>query len=223
MSRARVAIVVASVLALTGTVVGTALSQGEDPDAGVPFEDPLRPERERVIVTSTAPGARHGCGSLGRAFDNPVGGYSVCFPSSWGVLRLTDRAPATTIDGLEAHTVRIASSAAFPWQPGQSPFAGVAAGATIIEINTLPAFTPSSEDGDCVPTRKLAGGGRSCELALDARSLLPSAKGTLLEIMAVVPISDGVVLARAHLQPDPARRANVMSILSTLRSLEAAS
>jgi hypothetical protein len=219
----RAAVSMVALVALGAT--GVALSTGDTTDrpaaiADDPGPDPLAADRATRIPTAIAPQARHGCGTLPVAFDDPVAGYSLCYPSGFGFLVLTERAPRGDLDAIEAASVRLASATAFPWEPGTLPLDAVAAGATIIEITTLPAFTPSPEGGDCTPDQAL-GAARVCELRLDPMSASPDATGAVVELLAVADLANRVAVVRAYLPDDASgdARDQVRAILATLRAL----
>lgn len=205
---------------------GVALSTGDTTDRPAaidddPGTDPLTGDRARRFATAIPPEARHGCGSLPLAFDDPAAGYSLCYPEGYGFLDLTDPAPRTEVDAIEAASVRLAAPSAFPWTPGTLPLDAVAAGTSIIEITSLPSFTPSSDNGDCTPSTALHAEARFCEVRIDPMSASPDPDGSVLELLSVHELGDRVAVARSYLPADAneADLDQVRSILATIRPL----
>jgi hypothetical protein len=219
------ALVALGALAAFGAA-GVALSTGDTTDrpaavADDPGTDPLAGDRARRIPTAITPEARHGCGGLPIAFDDPEAGYSLCYPQGYGFLILTEAAPRADLDAIEAASVRLADPTAFPWVAGTLPLDAASRGATIIEITTLPSFTPSPEAGDCTPDSALHPGARICDLRLDPMSAAPDPAGSVLELLSVHELDGRVAVARSYLPADATdeQLAQVRSILTTIRPL----
>jgi hypothetical protein len=216
MRRGRIVVVAASVATMLGAALGVALSDGGGTtQAG----DPLAGQRAQRVDAGIAPQASHGCGALPHAFENPVAGYQLCYPAGWGFLDLTQAFPDTTIDGVEAASLRLASAATFPWRPGTLPLDAVSRGAIIVELTTLPTFAPDTDNGDCRPDRRLGGGAQVCEHTVDPMSASPSETGSVLEIMTIHELETSVAVVRTYLDPDDGDRATVLLVLDTLRPL----
>lgn len=218
------ALVTVGALAAIGTA-GVAMSTGDTTDRPAaidddPGTDPLAGDRTARIAVATVPEERHGCGSLPVAFDNTAAGYSLCYPEGFGFLTLTEASPEAELDAIEAAHVRLVAPDAFPWTPGTLPLDAVAAGATILEITTLPSFSPSSEAGDCTPQEQI-GAGRLCSLRIDPMSASPDAAGSVLELLSVHELHGRVAVARSYLPADASaeRIATVRAILATVRAL----
>lgn len=217
------AILAGSVSILLATAIGVALSDTgpeADPDTWAIGDGELEALKEMRIPVRLEPTDEHACNALRNAFDNPIAGYSLCYPDAWRFVDLTSAEPLTMIDGVRAADIRLASEAAFPWTPGQFPTDAVAPGIVVIEVTTVPAFTPNSETGDCNPDARLPGGTRFCEVRIDPSSLIPAKSGLVLEILALTEIQDGVVISRAYLQPDAALRQLTLDILGSIRPLQ---
>lgn len=205
---------------------GVALSTGDTTDrpaaiADDPGTDPLTGDRARRVPTAVTPEDRHACGSLPIAFDDPAAGFSLCYPEGYGFLVLTETTPRTHLDAIEAASVRLAAPSAFPWIPDTLPLDAVSRGATIIEITTLPSFTPSPEAGDCTPDSALNDRTRICDLRLDPMSTAPDPGGSVLELLSVHELGDRVAIGRSYLPADASDEhiAQVRAILNTIRPL----
>lgn len=220
----RAAVVFGALSALGAVGVAVSTVDSSDRPAAIddtPGRDPLEGDRATRIPAARVPEERHGCGSLPVAFDNTEAGYSLCYPQGHGFLSLTDAAPLSTLDALEAASVRLADASAFPWTPGTLPLDAVANGATIIEITTLPSFTPSSEAGDCTPRDALGSNARVCSIVVDPMSASPSPSGSVLELLSVHELTDRVAVVRSYLPADASAetQAQIRSILATIRAL----
>lgn len=217
-------VVVGALCALGGAGVAVSTIDTTDHPAVVaddPGSDPLDADRSTTIPTAATPQPRHGCGTLPIAFDNTVSGYSLCYPEGYGFLSLEDAAPRTTLNALQAASVRIADAATFPWSPGTLPLDAVSRGATILELTTLPSFTPSAEAGDCTPEEALHATAHLCSVRIDPMSGAPDAAGSVLELLSVHDLGGRVVIARSYLPSEAARSQIdlVRSILTTIRAL----
>src|SRR5437868_8209334 len=123
-------------------------------------------------------------------FDNPVMHYGLCMPPGWGFSDFRGPDPLDRIPSIMLENLHLLGNA-FPWRPGTLPFDAVRQGATDVELDLLPADTPSIDE--CLPSPNPLSGMPSvltCE-QLYGDDGLPAATGLLRAVKVIVPLQTG--------------------------------
>jgi hypothetical protein len=120
-------------------------------------------------------------------FDNPLMHYGICVPPGWGFSDFTTAGALDRIPAVQLENMHLLGNA-FPWHPGTLPFDAIKTGALDIELDVLPASVRASTE--CEPATKQVVGLLTlltCEQLYDDAGL-PSARGVLRALKAIVPL-----------------------------------